>query len=459
MQPDKYVPPGSKIDTHDIVNWLLTHNSCMVNNGHLYVDNGEERYYRLLARGDIPPWILSQMDSSADIPPSFITDAIKRILWHPGIRVNYSEVLKQAQFLLNVRNGVYNIEDGSFASGEAAKKLAKDSYFTYCLQFSYIENASLDNAPVFRQFLETSLEADEVPDKQTLLLEIIGICISSVQIARKFYFFVGATKSGKSVIADLLQEIIAPPVAVTTFGLNQLSGRFNVQHLEYSRLNLCRELTAGKVTGTDTLKMLVSDEPLFVEGKGKEGYVAHIHTKLLTCANQMPNFGEMDAAGNKSMTDRMVVLRFNRTISEEQMDRHLLDKLLDERDIIFSMAVDALKALHDRDYIFTVPADTKELMESYLQESRSLEMFLEERCELTGKVHLSTFISAYKEFCAENALSPYKNKQISAYIANCYPAVRKEKFRLNGKNLWGWNGISIKREETGTDIKEENNEI
>lgn len=49
--------------------------------------------------------------------------------------------------------------------------------------------------------------------------------------------------------------------------------------------------------------MLVSDEPLFVEGKGKEGYVAHIHTKLLTCANQMPLFGEMDCS-RKPVHDR-----------------------------------------------------------------------------------------------------------------------------------------------------------
>lgn len=81
--------------------------------------------------------------------------------------------------------------------------------------------------------------------------------------------FVGATKSCKSVIADLIQSVVFPETSVTAFGLNQLGARFNTQHLEYSRINICRELTAGKLTGTDILKMLVSDEPLFVEGKGK----------------------------------------------------------------------------------------------------------------------------------------------------------------------------------------------
>ena len=189
--------------------------------------------------------------------------------------------------------------------------------------------------------------------------------------------------------------------------------------------------------------MLVSDEPLFVEGKGKERYVAHIHTKLLTCANQMPLFGEMDAAGNQSMSDRMVVLRFNHTISENEMDRHLPEKLHKERDIIFSLAVKALMELHGRDYIFTAPSDTRELMQSYLHESRSLALFIEERCQMSGEVHISVFIEVYKKFCTENALVSYKNNEVSAYIANCFPAVRKEKFRIDGKYLWGWRGISL----------------
>lgn len=447
----------NQLNGTDIAKLFRSQKEYLVYNQRLYLFYKELRCFIHLKRPELVPNLLKVIPAKERdaISNSSLEDAAKRLYRDFEHHRNLNELAIRGQFLLNLRNGVYDLNQGKLISGEEAVSLAKEMCFTYALDFSYIEGASLDKAPVFRRFLETSLEVTACAEKQALLLEIIGICISSVQIARKFYFFVGATKSGKSVIADLLHRIVHPELAVTAFGLNQLSGRFNVQHLEYSRLNLCRELTAGKVTGTDTLKMLVSDEPMFVEGKGKEGYVAHIHTKLLTCANQMPNFGEMDAAGNKSMTDRMVVLRFNRTISEEEMDRHLLDKLFEERDVILSMAVDALKALHDRDYIFTVPDDTKELMESYVQESRSLELFLEERCELTGKVHLSAFISAYKEFCAENALSPYKNKEISAYIANSLPAVHKEKFRQGGKYLWGWNGLSLKQEEFGLINKEE----
>ena len=62
---------------------------------------------------------------------------------------------------------------------------------------------------------------------------------------------------------------------------------------------------------------------------------------------------------------------------------------------------------------------------------------------MSGEVHISVFIEVYKKFCTKNALVPYKNNEISAYIANCFPAVRKEKFSIDGIYLWGWRGISL----------------
>lgn len=438
-----YKPPDGKIDVPEFVNYLKENTPYLVSNGNLYLWDQDHRCFLLMRRMDIPPWIISKIDKSVSVPSSAVNEVTKHLIWAPERQKNLESLRQNSQFYINANNGVIDIRDGKFCTNEEAEKLALNSGFTYQLDFSYNSEAKMEQAQAFQKFVETSLDSGSDPDKLNLLLEIIGICISSVMIARKFYFFVGATKSGKSVIADLIQSVVFPETSVTAFGLNQLGARFNTQHLEYSRINICRELTAGKLTGTDILKMLVSDEPLFVEGKGKERYVAHIHTKLLTCANQMPLFGEMDAAGNQSMTDRMVVLRFNHTISENEMDRHLPEKLHKERDIIFSLAVKALMELHGRDYIFTAPSDTRELMQSYLHESRSLALFIEERCQMSGEVHISVFIEVYKKFCTKNALVPYKNNEISAYIANCFPAVRKEKFRIDGKYLWGWRGISL----------------
>lgn len=451
-----YVHKDDKELNHELFQWLKANVLYYTMNGMLYAWDEANCFFRIIPKTDIPSWILQHIDEKSDgcIPNSVLDDVAKSLIRDYKHKMDKEELAVKGQFYLNLNNGVYNIETDEFIDGGAAVTKAKELCFTYRLDFNYIKESVIDDAPEFKHFLASSLDSNM--DKRILLLEIIGICISSVQIARKFYILIGATKSGKSVIADFLHALILPKLAVSTFGLHQLNARFNTQHLEYTRLNICRELTAGKITGTDTIKMLVSDEPMFVEGKGKEGYVAFIHTKLFNCANQLPQFGEMDAAGNKSMTDRMILLRFLHTIPDAQIDKHLVDKLLSERDVICSSAIKALKALHDRNYEFTIPADSKELMETYLHDTISLKLFIEECCELSAeyRIHKADFIAAYKEFCSDNSLTPYKVREINAYIANCLPNIRKAKFSLNNKYCWGWLGIRIKTNNSIFDIKE-----
>lgn len=430
---------------HRFLNKNVPH---FTSNNRLFVWISEKRCYECLPKAKAMVWMDSLIDPSYDgkIRSSALEETYKKLLRDSSHTKNLKSILNEGQYYLNLENGVLDLRTLCLLTGKEAEEKAEELCFTYCLEFSFIDAAELENAPVFCRFLDTSLDGAKDNPKAVLLLEIVGVCLSSLKSVRKMFFLVGATKSGKSVMADFLQAMVWPDVAVTVFGINELSGRFNMQHLESSRLNICRELTAAKITGTDTIKKIVSEEPLFVEGKGKEGYVADIHTKLFTCANQMPLFGEMDSAGNKSLTDRMVVLRFNHTIPEEQMDRHLLDKLIDERNTICSLAVKALNELIKRDYIFTLPEDSKKLIEAFVQENVSLQLFLEDWCvaDSEGRVHKQELILRYHEYCQDNAIKPYTDKQVSAFIEGFYPNVTRIKFRMNGKYLWGWTGIRLK---------------
>ncbi len=195
-------------------------------------------------------------------------------------------------------------------------------------------------------------------------------------------------------------------------------------------------------------RSIIADEPIFVEGKGKEGYTAYPHVKLFSCTNQLPRFGNMDASGNQALLNRMVVLRFNHSIPDELIDRGLTDKLLAERNVICSLAVKSLQRLYDNGFRFTVPEDTKSMMESYHREDISLLLFIEQHCRIsaTGMVHKKDFMSAYNRFCIENFFTPYKPTEISQFINANFPVVNCERFMLNGKYLWGWKGISLKED-------------
>lgn len=446
--PALYKPTKACLQAEEFARFLKDNTQYFISGDRLFVFIPDKRCYEFVSKSRAMTWMDSLIDRSYEgtVSSSALTETYRKLLRDSTRVRSQKDLLDKGQFFLNLRNGVLELKSLRLLKGKESEDKAKELYFTYCLNFDFVDSASLNDAPSFRAFLDTSLDGSEGNPKAVLLLEIIGVCLSSLKSVRKMFFLVGATKSGKSVMADFLQKMVWPDVAVTVFGINELSGRFNMQHLESSRLNICRELTAAKITGTDTIKKIVSEEPLFVEGKGKEGYVADIHTKLFTCANQMPLFGEMDSAGNKSLTDRMVVLRFNHTIPEEQMDRHLPEKLLDERNIICSLAMKALNELIKRDYIFTLPEDSEKLIEAYIQESVSLKLFIDDWCvfEPAGRIHKQEFILRYQEYCRENALKPYTDKQVSAFVEGNFPTVSKVKFHMNGKYLWGWTGISLK---------------
>lgn len=459
--PPLFMPSDDSLQSEEFHRYFRKNIRFFSAGNRLYVWINDKRCFECMTKAQA----MILMDSLIDpaykgrVRSSALEETYKKLIRDSIHNRSPDSLLNEGQYWTNLCNGVLNLRTLELLTDKEAAAKATELCFTYCLDFNYIGTAELRSAPVFCSFLDTSLDGVEDNPKAVLLLEIMGTCLSSLKSVRKMFFLVGATKSGKSVMADFLQSVIWPDIAVTVFGINELSGRFNMQHLESSRLNICRELTAAKITGTDTIKKIVSEEPLFVEGKGKGGYVADIHTKLFTCANQMPVFGEMDSAGNKSLTDRMVVLRFNHTIPEEQMDRHLLDKLLSERDIICSLAMKALHDLVERDYIFTFPGDSKRMIEAYIQENVSLQLFLEDWCVVDpeGKVHKQELVMRYHEYCCENALKPYTDKQVSAFIEGYFPNVTKSKFHMNGKYLWGWSGIKLKSVDFGKSFNKEEN--
>lgn len=460
--PPLFMPSDDSLQSEEFHRYFRKNIQYFSAGNRLYVWINDKRCFEYMTKAQAMILIDSLIDPAYEgrVRSSALEETYKKLIRDSTHIRNPDALLNEGQYYLNLRNGVLDLRTLKLLTRKESAEKAESLCFTYQLEFSYVDTATLKDAPAFCGFLDTSLDGASMENpKAVLLLEIIGTSLSSLKMIRKMFFLVGATKSGKSVTVDFLQNMIWPGTAVTVFGINELSGRFNMQHLESSRLNICRELTAAKITGTDTIKKIVSEEPLFVEGKGKEGYVADIHTKLVTCANQMPVFGEMDSAGNKSVTDRMVVLRFNHTIPEEQMDRELPDKLLNERDTICSLAMKALNGLISRGYIFTLPEDSKKLIDSYIQENVSLQLFLEDWCieDPDGKVHKHDLIARYHEYCQDNALKPYTDKQVSAFIEGRYPDVTRGKFRMNGKYLWGWSGISLKS--VGTDfgtLEEEN---
>ena len=374
-----------------------------------------------------------------DIDETDVSKIIKRLKREPSLQRDLEKELKRSERFLNLKNGVFDLDSKQLKS-------RGNLIFTYQLDFEYIPDSKIQDAPALESYLQTSLDYPKCPEKAQTLFEIIGVCISSVTDHRHFYLLVGPTHCGKSVMLLQIARLIIPESLVQALSLQRLANRFDPEHLMRAKLNISSEINAEKIKDTGILKQIVSEEPIFVEQKSMQGYSGTPHCKMLFAANQMPLFGNIDASGNQALYDRMIILRFNHSIPPEKDDKELDEKLYECRNMWGSLAVDALVELVHNGFRFTESEDAQELRRIAQQEDSSLRLFIEQNCEFVGEIHRCTLMEAYEAFCKENGFRPYKAREVLNYVTANYPDVENCKFVINSSYRWGWRGLSLKEE-------------
>lgn len=350
--------------------------------------------------------------------------------------------------LLRCKNGAVDLMTGKLETDVTGE-------FLYCNSFDYIPEATLRMAPEFERFCDTSLEKDK--EKIRLLLQIIGYCISELQIVKVGFFLIGEANSGKSLILELVQSVVGDDY-VTNIAFDKLGNRFNKSRLALSRVNICTELAGGKMKDIDFFKLVTAHERVTADNKGEAPFEFRVRTKLLTAGNVMPEIPEI--TGAEALLHRMIILRFNSSISPEKQDKMLLEKLLKEKDVIFSLAVNELVTLEKNGFSFAEPEDSKAFKAVIKDSVNSVEKFVEEMCILSpdGKVHLRDLWGEYLKYCDENGLEvKIKVTQFVQKIL-CFKGVTRGKFRLHSKPLSGFRGIEMNAREhwnIGTKEQEE----
>lgn len=165
---------------------------------------------------------------------------------------------------------------------------------------------------------------------------------------------------------------------------------------------------------------------------------------MLFAGNTLPGTTEADAT--TAFANRITVLLFNRSIPKDQQDKKLGDKLWDERNSIFSLAIRALFKLRKKNYVFTRPGESQSYIEAFCAKENSVQLFLKECCELGADLRVFNveLLRAYSDYCRDNGLVELK-KGLFYDLLDGIPGVRYKKIRIKGENRWGREGITLKK--------------
>ena len=362
-----------------------------------------------------------------------IKEATERIRAMSEVQIDIEDIINKNKYKILLNNGVFDVEKGKFI-----KSPNKNDLFLYALNFGYIPDSSPDKAPAFREFVRTSLGEENLD----CLLEWLGYSCTTLTAARKAMFFIGAEKCGKSVLLDVMED---------AFGSENTSAvPFSKIGTEQSRIkyrgktaNLSRETSAEAMKNDDAFKSLVSGDKItgrYLYENSKE-FVPF--AKFTTASNFFPKFRNMDTA----TLDRIIPIYFrDRIESEVPTDYNLKEKLIAEKDIIFSMALDRMAGLISSGYQFSMSERSKEVLHDKRTELLNVSEFIKEKFEPNPESIISSvsLYQVYNEWCSINAVIPEGRNTFYNKVTDYSNKIKRGKFTIGNRLLNGFKGLKEK---------------
>jgi phage/plasmid-associated DNA primase len=190
------------------------------------------------------------------------------------------------------------------------KPYSPDVYFTYQSEVSYNPKASQESAIRL-------LECLDEPYK-SLFIKSVSTILSFKTIKEKWdrikaLLLIGDGSNGKDTLREVISLILGEQ-GITSCSLNDFSQSrgFNVARLATNpKLNWSSENKEINIDSIQSLKQAITGDPLFIEGKGKDGFEVKLNTLFIFNTNHKP-----DLKGNQfAIQSRLTLIPFTKTYS------------------------------------------------------------------------------------------------------------------------------------------------
>ena len=290
------------------------------------------------------------------------------------------------------------------------------------------------------RFIKTSAGLENL---QCILISI-GYAISSLLHVKKAIFLFGETDGGKSTLLIFISNAVSPEL-VSNINFQQLSNGYYVIQLLGKKLNISYDNSSKAMDNEQMFKSIVANECISARAL-RENPVQFVPTaKLFFASNKPYTYKNPDLA----LYRRMVFIPFEYSVPPEEQDKELLQKLEQERDVVFSLAARTMKGFVESGYDFKMSPKAKAYLESRIAALHSVDGFLDDRTVVdeAGSVSTAALYEAYKLWCSENALDPVDKAEFKESVLAYNPNIDYKKVGPRSKRVWGFKGLRLKTTE------------
>ena len=325
--------------------------------------------------------------------------------------------------LLLVNNGIVNLENGEL------QEFDREKYITIKVGVDYLEDSP--QPKLFLKFIDEICCSDEVLKKY--LMRVLGYLVTGETREQIFFIFHGAGANGKSVLVNLLSNILGNQIGELAQDalLEKRSLNQTLIQVMDARIAVVNETNDEDKLNSGLVKAISGGDTIKVRGM----YQAHISMKakfkLLFITNKIPLIDWSDAA----MLRRVRIIPFNRIFAPEEQDKTLLDKLLLEKEGILRLLVREAK-LYYAEGLPEVPECSKRIVSGLRVEEDPLYSFwsncVEETDDDADQISASELYDKFSAYCYNNGLEPCNRHIFGRYMSSrCVKRLQLGKTRTN----------------------------
>lgn len=311
---------------------------------------------------------------------------------------------------------------------------------------NYNENVP-KNKPVDK-YLHDITGGNEAMEKS--ILQIIGYCMTTSVRLQKAFIFLGDGDNGKSVLVEVIIELIGDDNTSHVSLHDMQGGKFYSSELTDKLLNVVAELPRNNLKSVEVFKSLVTGDKMAVEKKYKDRYTIKPYAKNIFTANELPRIDDT----TEGFYRRLNILKFEAKFSDEAKNSFNKESLFTQeaRDYLAFISVKAyLELLESGSRAFANEEESSSILDTYRKENNSVLSFLDsnsikERLELGQGIDRPELYSEYKSWCYECCYKPkgrnnfYKELRetglVEEKLHDGYPRVRRNNVAyLDNKNI------------------------
>lgn len=323
-----------------------------------------------------------------------------------------------------------------------------DYFSTMCVEAEFMGNQPLSH-PTMDRFLDDISGGDPVLIARHW--EVIGYCISSDAMAKRIFMLVGESgDNGKSTYLSFLSSLVSYQGVMQMSITNLTKGWFSVSELSQKRIEISADegdlnLNTAQIA---TLKNISGHDWIAANVKHKQQIKFLSTCKILIASNH--NIGVAYTACDPAFARRICSLPFDVKIPKEQQDPYLSYKLDAERDAISTEAFRHYLYLRNRNYVFT----GDDIYDNNLNFTPNnpqyilINEFSNTDCDFSDISAFTYTDELYQAFCKKYGDAVFKDMSAfsQAFRRTTAEKTTKSKRHTANRNVWGFNGVSLKGE-------------